>query len=124
LIKQKIEQDKKEREALKKAAKPDEPPKKGPAEATMTEPAAKKEYTDALIQFRLPDGNSIKANFKPTDPVRTAHSHIAMLLGNSNFSLVTTFPKKVFSPRDSAMDKTTLAQAECVPTGTFVVSKQ
>lgn len=83
----------------------------------------RKEYDEALIQIRLPDGNTFKATFKPNDPIRAVHSHIAFLTGNENFSLMTTFPKKIYSPRDSSID-TTLAEAELVPRGTLVISSQ
>src|SRR4051812_23666545 len=75
------------------------------------QPTAKKEYTETAIQIRLPDGNIIKATFKPTDPIRTVHNHIALLTGSSNFALATTFPRKVYSAKDTTMDTTTLAQA-------------
>jgi len=92
-----------------------------PEATTTTQPPAKKEYDSCMIQIRLSDGNTIKATFKPTDPVRSVHEHIGLLLGNKAFKLVTNYPKKVFSPRDSEMDMTTLQQIGFVPTGSFMV---
>lgn len=124
-IKAKIEQDRKDREAKKQGIAP-------PSTTTTTTTAPTTttttsipvtNYTDSMIQVRLPDGNTIKATFKATDPVRTVHNHIALLTGNENFSLSTTFPRKVYSPKDSVIDTTTLKQAELVPSGTFIVTK-
>jgi len=81
----------------------------------------KKEYTETLIQIRFKDGNSIKATFKPTDPIRTVFNHVALLLGESNFSLVTTFPRRTYAARDTTLDSMNLSQAELVPSGTFIV---
>lgn len=123
-LKKQLEQDKAERAARAKGTTAPAPaPTTTTAPPASTQPTAKKEYTETAIQIRLPDGNTIKASFKPTDPIRTVHNHIALLTGSSNFSLATTFPRKVYSTKDSVMDTTTLAQAECVPTGTFVVQK-
>jgi len=116
-IEAKIEADRKER--YSKQAKVEQPvqvPSSKPAEPPKT-------YDQALIQLRLPDGNSLKATFNPSDPVRAVFNHISLLLGDEKFSLMTTFPRKTFSPRDTLMDTTTLKQAECVPTGTFIVTK-
>jgi len=124
-IKAKIEQDRLEREAAKKKSLEGEGIEQKPTEvvpkSTEIVPPQKKEYFEALIQIRFKDGNTIKATFKPTDPVRTVFDHVALLLNSQNFSLMTNFPKKVFSPKDSSMDFTTLAQAELVPTGTFII---
>jgi len=119
-----LEQDKLEREAAKKKAQ------EGATQQAQTtqlqpsvpaQPVAKKEYTEALIQIRFKDGNTIKATFKPTDPIRTVFGHVALLLGTQNFSLATTFPRKVYKSTDASLDTTTLQQAELVPTGTFIV---
>jgi len=129
-VKQQLEQDKAERRARQQAAASAststtstaaliEPAKT----AAVAEPAAKKEYTECALQFRFSDGNVIKASFKPTDTLRTAWSHISLLTNNSNFALMTNFPKKIFSPRDDSLDRTSLAQAELVPTGTLIITK-
>lgn len=118
-IKERIEQDRLERAAQRKAAEGQVQPQV-PTPVIPQSPPEKKEYTETAIQFRLPDGNVIKASFKPTDPIRTAHTHIAMLIGTDNFSLMTTFPRKVYSTHDANIE-TTLAQAELVPSGTFLV---
>jgi len=86
-------------------------------------PITDSKHTSTAIQVRMPDGNIIKASFKPTDTIRSVHAHVAMLTQNSKFSLMTNFPRKVYSPSDASMD-TTLQQAELVPTGTLIVSKQ
>jgi len=120
-IKAKIEQDRLEREAAKKtesSASVQQIAGQQPAEVVTQQ---KKEYSESLIQIRYKDGNTIKATFKPTDTVRTVHDHVSLLLGQHNFSLMTSFPRKVYSPRDIVLDTTTLLQAELVPTGTFIV---
>jgi len=121
-IKKKIEQDKLEREAAKKKAQEeDQTSVKVSQQPEIQVPSIKKQYDEALIQIRFKDGNSIKATFKPTDPIRTVFGHVALLLGTDNFSLMTTFPRKVYSSKDSSLDSITLNQAELVPTGTFIV---
>eukprot|EP01115_Flamella_aegyptia_P013722 TRINITY_DN74655_c0_g1_i2.p2 TRINITY_DN74655_c0_g1~~TRINITY_DN74655_c0_g1_i2.p2 ORF type:complete len:78 (-),score=9.70 TRINITY_DN74655_c0_g1_i2:69-302(-) len=75
-----------------------------------------------MIQIRLPDGNNIKATFKATDPVRTVFNHMSLLMGTQNFTLSTTFPRKVYSLKDSSIDTVSLKQAELVPSGTFILS--
>jgi len=124
-IKKKIEQDKLEREAAKKKAQEeDQTSVKVSQQPEIQVPSIKKQYDEALIQIRFKDGNSIKATFKPTDPIRTVFGHVALLLGTDNFSLMTTFPRKVYSSKDSSLDSITLNQAELVPTGTFIVQKK
>jgi FKBP-type peptidyl-prolyl cis-trans isomerase len=124
-IKAKIDQDRKEREAKRTGVVAPTSTTTTTAPVTAPTPSAPvvTNYTDTMIQVKLPDGNSIKATFKATDPVRTVHNHIALLTGTEQFSLITTFPRKVYSPRDSAIDTTTLKQAEVVPSGTFIVTK-
>jgi hypothetical protein len=126
-IKKKLEQDKLEREAKKRETSSGTTAITTATTTTTAQPTTttttKKEYTESLIQLRLPDGNVIKATFKPSDPLRSVHNHVALLLGSSNYNLVSNFPKKVWGHKDSALDTTTLQQADCVPTGTFVVQK-
>jgi len=128
-IRDKIEQDKKERAAQKakeataaESQSQQSQPTPQPQQQQQA-PSVQKEYTDCAIQVRLPDTTLVKANFKPTDPVRSVHQHISLLTGNNNFSLRTQFPTKVYSPKDSSLDTTTLQQAGCVPNGTFIATK-
>ncbi|PRP88338.1 hypothetical protein PROFUN_03252 [Planoprotostelium fungivorum] len=127
-IRAKIEQDKRERESAAIARKAGTAPAQ-PAAAPATAPVAtgaKKEYEHAFIQLRLPDGGVIKAKFNPQDTVRSVHDHVVMLLGvNANsVSLLSNFPKKVYSNTEGDIDSTTLVKAELVPTGTLIVSKK
>jgi len=123
-IRKKLEQDKLERQAKQnKTTQPTTTTVAPVAVVTPTEPTAKKEYTESLIQLRFPDGNIIKATFKPTDTVRTVHDHVSLLLNSSKYNLVSNFPKKVWAYNDKTMESTTLQAADCVPTGTFIVSK-
>jgi len=121
-IMKKIEQDKRERESAKKAAEGGVSTQAAAPVAVQAAPVetVKKEYTEALIQFRTPDGVLLKATFKPTDTIRTVHGHISLLLGNDRVTLSTTYPRKTYSPNGPEMNET-LAQAQCVPSGTFVV---
>ena len=109
-------------------------PQSAPAPSALsTSQPAKKEYTEATIQIRLADGSTVKAQFKPQDPLRTVWNHVSLLTDSSNFALSTTFPRKVYT--GSALDTTTLQQAglscycccllkDLVPNGTVVVTKQ
>jgi len=128
-IKAKIDQDKRERaaEAAARQAKAagNAAPSAVPAPAaTAPAPAEKKEYTQSLIQLRFPNGTMQKAKFTPTDTLAVVLEHAGMLLGDHNISLVSNFPKKVYSKTEGNAQNVTLQQADLVPTGTLIVSKR
>jgi hypothetical protein len=92
-------------------------------QSKINNPIPKKEYNETLIQFRLPDGNTIKSSFNPKDTIRIVHNYLSNVIGTSTFSLMTTFPKKIYSPNNFEIDNITLENAELVPSGTFIVTK-
>jgi len=55
------------------------------------------------------------------DSIRTVFNHVSLLLGVDTFTLVTTFPRRSFTKKDSSLDTLNLMQAELVPNGTFIV---
>jgi len=128
-IKAKIDQDKRERAAeaaarQAKAAGNVAPSTAPAAAATTAAPAEKKEYTQALIQLRFPDGTVQKVKFSPTDTLDAVLEQAGMLFGDHNISLVSNFPKKVYNKSEGDVQKVTLQQADLVPTGTLIVSRR
>jgi len=123
-IKKRLEQDKLERETEKKRKEMEKQnaPTQTPAPAPTSAQPVKKEYTEATIQIRMTDGSTIKAQFKPQDPLRMVWNHVSLLTDSTNFALSTTFPRKVYT--GATLDTTTLQQADLVPNGTVVVTKQ
>jgi len=125
-IKQKIEQDKLERAAKNKKkdplAAPAVAPTPTPVPTTQQPPAQQKTYTEALVQMRLTDGSTIKASFLPTDTLKQVFAHVEANRtdGKGSFSLMTTFPRKVYTKNDANV---TLQEAGLVPNGTLVVTK-
>eukprot|EP01116_Phalansterium_solitarium_P018830 TRINITY_DN5112_c0_g1_i1.p1 TRINITY_DN5112_c0_g1~~TRINITY_DN5112_c0_g1_i1.p1 ORF type:complete len:627 (+),score=225.12 TRINITY_DN5112_c0_g1_i1:79-1881(+) len=122
-IKKKLEQDKAERLAAKQGQQQAQAAAVTAAPVAAAAAPAKKEYTESLIQLRFPDGNTIKATFKPLDPLRAVFDHVAMLLGSRKVSIMTTFPRREWRDADPSLDATTLAAADCVPTGAFIVKR-
>jgi len=126
-IREKIEQDKRERAAQKQKTlqnheegiKINENP--SPTSTTTTSPSTEqKQYEQTFIQVRMPNAETLKIKFEPTDTVQAVYSHMAMLLGNQNFALLTNFPKKSYSPRDNNLNAT-LKDKGLVPTDTFIL---
>jgi len=124
-VKENIRLDKERREAeLKKlqGAQPQQP-STVPVTATVATPTVvpvKKEFTECVVQLRMPDGRSFQGTFKPTDPLRSV---LTLLSSNGivgNYALMSNFPKKVYF--GAALDSTTLQQADLVPRGSLMVT--
>jgi len=134
-IKQRIEQDK-----LERAAKNRKEPAisaASPAATTTTttttaqqtpptvvaQPAQQKTYNEAQVQVRLTDGTTIKASFLPTDTLKQVFVYVETHRtdGRGAFSLMTTFPRKVYTKNENG--NVTLQDAGLVPNGTLVVTK-
>jgi hypothetical protein len=107
-----------------------------PAAATM--PAATKDYSEARIQvlticltilnlsfdtktlhtcfqFRTPTG-TLTQTFKSDDTLNTVYIYVASQIGNSNFKLLQTFPRKVLEEKSK-----TLKDLGLVPSAALVV---
>jgi len=91
-----------------------------PTSTTTSPSTEQKQYEQTFIQVRMPNAETLKIKFEPTDTVQAVYSHMAMLLGNQNFALLTNFPKKSYSPRDNNLNAT-LKDEGLVPTGTFIL---
>ncbi|CAG8779427.1 7139_t:CDS:2, partial [Acaulospora morrowiae] len=64
---------------------------------------ASKEYTEARLQIRRPDGQPITHTFQSTDTLQVVYDHVSpQVIGP--FQLATTFPRKIFG--DPEMGKT------------------
>jgi len=83
-------------------------------------PVVKKEFTECVIQLRMPDGRSFQGTFKPSDPLRTVLSLLSSNGIIGNYALMSNFPKKVY--QGTALDSTTLQQADLVPRGSLMVT--
>jgi len=89
-----------------------------PPTTTATPPT--KTFTDALIQFRMPDGSTQKETFKATDTIATVHAWVAYKLHGDNFNLLIPMPRREFTEVDFDL---TLAQIDLVPRGSLTVMK-
>jgi len=123
-IKQKIEQDRMERAAKNRkepATATTATTSAAPAPATQA-PSQQKSYNEAQVQMRLTDGSTIKATFLPTDTLHQVFAYVETNRtdGRGAFSLMTTFPRKVYTKSDANV---TLQEAGLVPNGTLVVAK-
>jgi len=103
------------------APQPEEPKKEPePAQAPrpthlLAEHANPSAECTCTIQVRMPAG-PIKGHFKPNDTLRTVHQYVGLHLDPpSEFKLVSSFPKKVFSELD-----TTMQQADLVPRAVLI----
>lgn len=45
------------------------------------------------------------------DTIRIVHNYLSNVIGTSTFSLMTTFPKKIYSPNNFEIDNITLENA-------------
>jgi len=121
-IKQKIEQDKLDRAAKNKKVSAEPAAQPAPTPVQPAQPVQQKTYTEAQVQIRLTDGSTIKATFLPTDTLRQVFTHVEAHRtdGKGNFTLMTTFPRKIYTKNDFNV---TLQEAGLVPNGTLVVTK-
>jgi hypothetical protein len=120
-VRQRIEQDKLERAAKNKKEAPTAQPAPQVQPTQPSQPAQTKTYTEAIVQVRLTDGSTLKGTFQPTDTMSKVFAYVESNRsdGRGAFSLMTTFPRRVFNKGDS----TTLIDAGLVPNGTVVLSK-
>ncbi|KAL8623006.1 hypothetical protein ACOMHN_027126 [Nucella lapillus] len=124
-VKDEIEKDKAERAA--KFAKAGSSQSGGAATqgapaASPAAPSAKKDYSETRLQIRLTDGKALTQSFNVKEPLAAVRVYISMNRtdGNGPFTLMTTFPRKVFTEED--MDKP-LTELGLVPSAVLVVTK-
>lgn len=124
-IKEQIEKDKRERAAMfQKTPSQETAPKAAPASAAQpAAPTEKKEYTDCRLQIRLTNGQALTQTFKAKEPLSAVRLYIELNRTDEkgNFNIMTTYPKKVFTPED--MEKP-LDQLGLVPSAVVVVQRK
>ena len=73
----------------------------------------------AKIQFRFPNGEVMTHDFRPNDKFEEARKHIRGKSSLRNFSLSTTYPRKVFSGADY---EATFSELALLPSSTLLVT--
>ncbi|KAJ5072394.1 thioredoxin-like protein [Anaeramoeba ignava] len=113
-----IEQDKKERNAKWGKIKEEQ------KQEQESKPIIKQSYNESKIRFRLPNGQLITGDFKPTDTIYTLIEFLNQQpeIYGTQFILVDTVPpRRKFTAKDVTL---TLSSAGLVPTGSLIVSKR
>ncbi|KAJ8651948.1 hypothetical protein O0I10_012468 [Lichtheimia ornata] len=126
-IKAQIEQDKKERQAKREAAKLAAQEQKeqqaaaasSSSSAAAAAPAAKKEYNEARLQFRVPGIAPITQTFPADTTLQQVHEFLQSKGCNQPFALSMTFPRKTFGGDD--LDKT-LKELNLVPSSALILN--
>lgn len=101
-VKAQIELDK----ANRKAKMCGEPPESAAAPvpmvvSTTSSPTAAKDYKQARIQMRLPDGATLTQTFDAKETLSAVRLYIQLNSSHDNsFGMMTTFPRKVFTEED------------------------
>jgi len=92
------------------------------AEEKPTQPVEKKEYTDCVIQIRMPPPHpKLTGDFKATDTMEDLYQFIKQnQKDNFAFQIVVPYPKRIFKIDNLA---TTLKEAELCPRGAVLVEK-
>ena len=128
-IRAKIAQDKAERAARAKAASSAPTSQPAPTGASSSagapaasNPVAKKEYTSCRMQIRLSNGTALTASFAPADTFSVVVDYVTANRtdGAGPFSLMTTFPRKVFG--SESLEKS-LQELGLVPSAVLVLTK-
>lgn len=125
-VKEQIEKDKADRAAkFAKGGQQASPSQAAPTAAATPSSIAsteKKEYDQTRLQIRLTNGQAITQSFSAKEPLAAVRVYVEMNRtdGNGPFTLMTTFPRKVFTAED--MEKP-LNQLGLVPSAVLVVTK-
>jgi len=117
-----IEADKQRRKEMFSNEKPVETPKPAATVVSPAKPAAR-DYTETRLQMRLPDGSALVETFKAKEPLSAVRLYIQTnrtdgLTGN--FTMQTTFPRRVFTDDDM---EAPLSVLDLVPSAVIMVSK-
>ncbi|XP_022088650.1 UBX domain-containing protein 1-like isoform X2 [Acanthaster planci] len=127
-VKEEIERDKRERAArygkVSAEASQPKPPTQPAAPPAVTATAApKKEYDTTRLQIRLPNGSALTNSFGVSEQLAAVRLFVQLNRTDGSsapFSLMTTFPKKVFTEED--MEKP-LKELGLVPSAVLIVTK-
>lgn len=122
-VRAQIEADKaarKERAEGKPATKTPEAPK--PTASVVATPP--KDYKQTKIQIRMPDGQTLTETFDKNEQLAAVRLFVQLKTGDETgivpFSMLTTFPRKVFTDDDYDM---TLEKLQLVPSATIMVTR-
>ncbi|XP_013421616.1 UBX domain-containing protein 1-A [Lingula anatina] len=124
-VKEQIEKDKRERAkkfAQAKEADTENQPTVAAPVVTQQE-APKKDYDQTRLQIRLSNGQALTQSFGVKEPLQAVRLYVDTHRtdGDGPFSLMTTFPRKVFTDED--MEKP-LSVLGLVPSAVVIVSKK
>ncbi|XP_071963647.1 UBX domain-containing protein 1-like [Antedon mediterranea] len=119
-VREQIARDKADRAA--KFAKTAVPPPSIPAAASKPTEVQKKEYTQTKLQIRLTDGSTLTNSFEAKEPLAAVRVYIEVNRKDSKapFSLMTPFPRKVFTDEDMTKP---LHQLGLVPSAVLTLTK-
>ncbi|CAL2029721.1 unnamed protein product [Caenorhabditis brenneri] len=117
-----LEQIKLDKEARKaRAAGQPVPEPKPTAPVAPVVVAPPKDYTSTTLQFRLLDGQTVRQQFQATEPLAMVRAWIETNHANGvPFSLMTPFPRKVFTEDDMG---TPLKCLNLVPSANIVLNR-
>jgi len=123
-----IERDKqrrKEKFGMGGASAPTPAPNPIPAPVVMSPPASSSNQTfdECKLQIRLTNGQCLTQTFSPNEELAAVRLFVEMNRtdGSGAFSLMTNFPKKVFSESDM---QSSLCSLGLVPSAVLIVSKK
>ncbi|BFZ06875.1 hypothetical protein BsWGS_09914 [Bradybaena similaris] len=123
-VKDQIEKDKQDRVAKLGKEKEEEFQKPAPPAclATVSAAPAQKAYTECRLQLRLTNGQTLTQTFGCKEPLSAVRLYVELNRtdGAGPFSLMTSFPKKVFTSAD--MDAP-LDMLGLVPSAVLIVTK-
>ncbi|XP_067170883.1 UBX domain-containing protein 1 [Apteryx mantelli] len=127
-VREKIERDKAERAKKFGAGSGTQGSAEPPAAPVVPsspsqEPPTKREYNQCRIQVRLLDGTSLTQTFKAKEQLAAVRLYVELNRkdGEEPFSLLTTFPRRVFTEED--MEKP-LQELGLVPSAVLIVAKK
>ncbi|XP_063359424.1 UBX domain-containing protein 1 [Cydia amplana] len=125
-VRAQIEADKQARK-LAAAGQPIPEAAPAPAPAPAAAPAApvpRPSYEQARIQLRLPDGSALAHTFGAKEQLAAVKLYLQMnsqgYAADDSFKLMTTFPKKIFTPEDYEKPLESLG---LVPSAVIIVSR-
>ncbi|XP_047530581.1 UBX domain-containing protein 1 [Vanessa atalanta] len=122
-VRAQIEADKQARK-LAASGQPAPEPTPAPIPITNPTPAPKVAYDQARIQLRFPDGQSLSHTFSAKEQLAAVRLYLQVnkpeYAENTNYKLMTTFPKKIFTTEDY---ETPLELLGLVPSAVIIVSR-
>ncbi|XP_052769953.1 UBX domain-containing protein 1-like [Mya arenaria] len=127
-VKEQIEKDKRDRAAkfgkasTESGASAASSPPQPAAPPASSAPTEKKEYTDARLQIRLTNGQALTHSFSAKESLAAVRVYVEMNRTDppGAFNLMTSFPRKVFTPEDYEKP---LVELGLVPSAVLMVSK-